>query len=88
MKFFFLDIICILFFISCERQFEINEWPTALDDEFLSSCIRTSDQDVEYCNCVLNKLKSNDNFNLNIRNLDRLLNDNIILKNVFNECIQ
>ena len=88
MKFFFLNIISILFFIGCEQQSKINEWPVRLDGEFLSSCIRTSNQNIKYCNCILDKLKSDDNFNLNIKNLDNLLNNNMILENVFNECVE
>ena len=87
MKFFFLNIISMLFIISCEKKTDINHWPQILDDEFLTSCVNQSDQNVKYCMCILNKIKS-DNFNLSIINFDNFLSSNVILQNIFNECIE
>ena len=86
MKFFFLYTISILFIISCQKGSKANEWTSELDDNFLSTCIVQLDQNIKYCDCVLDKLKVDDKFDLTIENFNRLLNDNENLKNILNDC--
>ena len=86
MKLLFVNIISLLLITACKQKTDINSWSLELDRAFMLSCTNSNQNDT-YCQCVLNKIKS-DNFDLSIANFDKLLSDDKILENTLNECIE
>ena len=86
MKFFLFSMLLSLFTISCKEHVDLVEWSSNLDNDFLSSCINGIDGNISYCNCVLDKLKIENNFNLTIKRINDFLNDSILFEETINEC--